>query len=182
MCTVSRQQGSNQRRQRSEDVGLDLSVQISHQAGTDHWIGLFFLEWGWGGLFLIDCWWHSQVSVFWEALRWILKGEWGLMIFVSPWLSLRKKSILWRSSWLSLIIIVVHVLKCTVLMLLYIKKCQKRLRLSCQVFVVAVFSSSWSLHCQTVRLLILFCKLSAQAEGLFNERKGGEVIQKNVSL
>lgn len=41
-------------------AGLDLRVQISHQAGTDHQIGLFF----WGGLFLTDCWSHSHDSVF----------------------------------------------------------------------------------------------------------------------
>lgn len=46
-------------------AGLDLSVQISQQTGTDVWIGLFVLMGGWGGVFSIDCWSQSHISVFW---------------------------------------------------------------------------------------------------------------------
>lgn len=38
-------------------AGLGLTVQINHQAGTDHRTGLF-----WGGLFSTVCWSQSLVS------------------------------------------------------------------------------------------------------------------------
>lgn len=44
-------------------AGLDLSVQISQQTGSDVWIGLFVLTGGWGGVFSIDCWSESHFSL-----------------------------------------------------------------------------------------------------------------------
>lgn len=55
-------------------AGLDLRVQISHQAGTDHQIGLFF----WGGLFLTDCWSHSHDSVFLRGVAEVSESLWTL--------------------------------------------------------------------------------------------------------